>query len=80
MLTEVDIILETPPSTPQISTLDQKAKMKLPFSSSIFSNRRYRSLPDLSNISASLEHGQQSNQTFHKGHSRKMTVGYISPK
>lgn len=50
--------------------------MKLPFTSSIFSSRQYRSLPDLSTIGTGLNH-ISSEPSFSKGHSRKRTEGNI---
>uniref|UniRef100_A0AC34F8H7 LNS2/PITP domain-containing protein n=1 Tax=Panagrolaimus sp. ES5 TaxID=591445 RepID=A0AC34F8H7_9BILA len=69
---------DTTPTEPSTS-LDQKAKMKLPFTSSIFSNRRNRSLPDLSTLGTGLNH-ISSEPSFSKGHTRKRTEGNIDSK
>ena len=73
---EADKTPEVPPTQQEI---DQKAKMKLAFSSSIFSTRRYRSLPDLSKITNHMTH-TESTPVFQKTHMRKMTVGSLNPR
>jgi hypothetical protein len=71
---------DTTPTMPSCS-LDQKAKMKLPFTSSIFSNRRNRSLPDLSTIGTSMNQmPAEEPSPFSKGHIRKRTEGNIDRK
>uniref|UniRef100_A0A7E4WBB3 LNS2 domain-containing protein n=1 Tax=Panagrellus redivivus TaxID=6233 RepID=A0A7E4WBB3_PANRE len=62
----------------QHSVMD-KQKMKLPYTSSIFSNRRNRSLPDLTTAIPSLSHNE-SVPVFAKGHSRQLTEGQIDSK
>ncbi|KAE9548995.1 hypothetical protein FO519_007787 [Halicephalobus sp. NKZ332] len=69
---------KTPEAAPTQQEIDQKAKMKLAFSSSIFSTRRYRSLPDLSSISNNMIH-TESTPAFQKCHMRKMTLGNLNP-
>ena len=68
----------TPTQEPSTS-MEQKAKMKLPFTSSIFSSRQYRSLPDLSTIGTGLNH-ISTEESFSKGHTRKRTEGNIDAK
>jgi phosphatidate phosphatase PAH1 len=70
---------DTTPTTTPSTSIDQKAKMKLPFTSSIFSNRRNRSLPDLSTLGTGLNH-ISSEPSFSKGHTRKRTEGNIDAK
>jgi len=70
---------KTPEAPPTQQEIDQKAKMKLAFSSSIFSTRRYRSLPDLSTITNNITQ-TESVPSFQKCHMRKMTLGSLNPK
>jgi hypothetical protein len=54
-------------------------KQRLPFSSSIFSCRKYRSLPDLSFIAQQEQTLEENNKQAQKrrGHQRKLTSGTI---
>ncbi|CAD5230126.1 unnamed protein product [Bursaphelenchus xylophilus] len=58
---------------------DLNPKQRLPFSSSIFSCRKYRSLPDLSFIAQTREQQGHSPKSTPKksGHKRKLTFGAI---
>ncbi|CAD5226071.1 unnamed protein product [Bursaphelenchus okinawaensis] len=57
---------------------DINPKKRLPFSSSIFSCRKYRSLPDLSFIAQNREEeSSQKSSPKKSGHKRKLTFGNI---
>ncbi|KAK0411006.1 hypothetical protein QR680_005426 [Steinernema hermaphroditum] len=60
--------------SPRTERRSSLRKLKLPFSSSVFSSRRYRSLPDLSAVVQSTESGEHSPQSSKLKHSRSTVL------